>query len=145
MKNISKKLSMKLLAGLAACCLWQGAAWADGDSSGHGDPDVATRKAYSGAEVYRRYCMACHMADAQGAQGAGRYPALANNPNLTAAGYPIFVILNGLGGMPWFNGMLQDEEIAAVVNYVRTHFGNQYTDAVKAEDVKLMRGPVPQE
>ena len=145
MENTWTRLTTRFLVGLAACCIWQGSAWADGDSSSHADPDVSARASYDGAVVYRRYCMACHMADGQGAQGAGRYPALANNPNLAAAGYPIFVILNGLGGMPWFNGMLQDEEVAAVVNYIRTHFGNQYTDATTAEDVSQMRGPVPQE
>jgi len=29
--------------------------------------------------------------------------------------------------------------VAAVVNYLRTHFGNQYSDAVTAEDVKRVR------
>jgi len=29
--------------------------------------------------------------------------------------------------------------VAAVVNYVRTHFGNTYTDAVTADDVKNAR------
>jgi mono/diheme cytochrome c family protein len=145
MKKIWTKLSTRCIVGLAACCFWSGMAWADGDSSGHMDSSVATREALSGSDVYRQYCMACHMADGKGAQGAGRYPALAGNPNLAAAGYPIYVVLNGLGGMPWFNGMLQDEEIAAVVNYIRTNFGNNYTDAAKAADVTLMRGPVPQE
>jgi len=145
MKKTWSMLSMRYIASLAACCVWSSTAWADGDSSSHMDSGVVSREPYSGADVYRQYCMACHMADGKGAQGAGRYPALAENVNLTAAGYPIYVILNGLGGMPWFNGMLQDEEIAAVVNYIRTHFGNNYTDASKAEDVTIMRGPVPQE
>jgi mono/diheme cytochrome c family protein len=29
--------------------------------------------------------------------------------------------------------------VAAVVNYVRTHFGNQYQDAVTPDDVKQAR------
>lgn len=136
---------MRRTAALAACFLWSGVAWADGDSSSHMDSSVAAREPLSGPEVYRQYCMACHMADGKGAQGAGYFPALAENGNLAAAGYPIYVILNGLGGMPWFNGLLQDEEIAAVVDYVRSHFGNNYTDAPDAEDVAIMRGPVPQE
>jgi mono/diheme cytochrome c family protein len=35
--------------------------------------------------------------------------------------------------------MMSDAQIAAVVNYVRTHFGNGHRDAVSAEDVKLVR------
>lgn len=108
------------------------------------EPEAVAAGSLDGAELFRRNCMACHMAEGEGAQGAGRFPALANNQALTAAGYPIYVVLNGLGGMPSFNGILSDEEIAAVVTYVRTHFGNQYNDIVKPDDVALMRGPVPQ-
>lgn len=145
MKKTWTRLLTQSLMGLSVGILWASPAWADGDSSSHADSSLETRTAYSGADVYSRYCLACHMADGKGAQGAGRYPALAENPNLAAPGYPIYVILNGLGGMPWFNGMLQDEEIAAVVNHIRTHFGNQYTDAASATDVVAMRGPIPEE
>ena len=34
---------------------------------------------------------------------------------------------------------LSDAQVAAVVNYIRTHFGNQYQDAVSADDVKRVR------
>jgi mono/diheme cytochrome c family protein len=38
--------------------------------------------------------------------------------------------------------MLSDEQVAAVVSYVRTHFGNTYKDKVSVDDVKaLRRGP----
>ena len=140
-----KIISMRCLVGLAACGVWPGIAWADGDSSKHVDSNLATRAPLSGPEVYRQYCMACHMADGKGAQGAGYYPALAENNKLAAAGYPIYVVMSGLGGMPWFNGLLQDQEIASVVDYIRTHFGNNYTDAPTAENVAIMRGPIPQE
>jgi monoamine oxidase len=58
---------------------------------------------------------------------------------LAAAAYPVGVVMNGLHGMPSFASKLSDEQMADVVNYVRTHFGNQFTDAVKADDVKLFR------
>jgi mono/diheme cytochrome c family protein len=41
--------------------------------------------------------------------------------------------------MPPFGAMMSDDQIAAVVNYLRTHFGNNYQDAVTAEDVKDVR------
>jgi mono/diheme cytochrome c family protein len=34
---------------------------------------------------------------------------------------------------------MSDDQVAEVVNYLRTHFGNQYQDAVTAEDVKTVR------
>jgi mono/diheme cytochrome c family protein len=35
--------------------------------------------------------------------------------------------------------MMSDDQVAAVVNYLRTNFGNDYKDAVTAEDVKVVR------
>ena len=55
------------------------------------------------------------------------------------AGYPIGVVVNGQRGMPRFGAMMNDEQVAAVVNYLRTHFGNDYRDAVTAEDVRTAR------
>lgn len=93
-----------------------------------------------GADLYASLCQACHMDKGQGAVGAGKYPALAKNENLESAGYPITVILHGQKGMPPVGEMLSDEQVAAVVNYVRTHFGNDYKDdPATAEDVKDAR------
>jgi mono/diheme cytochrome c family protein len=99
--------------------------------------------AKNGAAVFQHVCQGCHMPGGVGAVGAGRFPALAHNAKLATAGYPISMVLNGNGGMPWFNGALSDSQIADVVNYVRTHFGNNYTDMVTAADVAAVRGPVP--
>ena len=98
-----------------------------------------------GALLYRQYCQACHMADGKGAIGAGTYPALANNPKLQAATYPVILILFGKAGMPWFNGLLTPEEIAAITGYIRTNFGNKFTEPVTTEEVKKMVGPVPKD
>jgi mono/diheme cytochrome c family protein len=95
----------------------------------------------SGEALYRAICQGCHMPDAQGAAGAGRYPALANNEKLATPGYPAYIVVYGRKGMPGFGGFLGDEQVAAVVNYVRTHFGNAYADAVSAEDVQAIRQP----
>ena len=92
-----------------------------------------------GEKIYQSLCQGCHMVNGQGAQGAGFYPALAKNPKLAAGAYPVIVVSRGLHGMPSFANRLTDEQIADVVNYVRTHFGNDYKDAVKPEDVKPMR------
>lgn len=92
-----------------------------------------------GEVIYRTVCQGCHMAAAQGAVGAGGYPALVNNPKLATAGYPVLVVVNGSKGMPPFGALLDDEQVAAVVNYVRSHFGNSYPDSISPTDVRLAR------
>jgi mono/diheme cytochrome c family protein len=92
-----------------------------------------------GDVIYRTVCQGCHMPAGQGAIGAGAYPALAKNEKLASAGYPVLVVINGQKGMPPFAALLDDDQVAAVVNYVRTHFGNSYDDAVTAADVKSAR------
>jgi mono/diheme cytochrome c family protein len=93
----------------------------------------------SGAELFANVCQGCHMPDAGGAVGAGAYPSLAANKNLEAGGYPVYVVVRGQRAMPPFGAMMNDDQVAAVVNYLRTHFGNDYKDAVTAEDVKVVR------
>jgi mono/diheme cytochrome c family protein len=100
----------------------------------------ALRFTEQGSEsLYRNVCSACHMMDGRGASGAGTFPSLAGNSKLQAAGYPLYVVTNGLHGMPPLGAFMSDEQVAAVVNYVRTHFGNSYQDAVTAEDAKAAR------
>ena len=100
---------------------------------------AAAQPTAEGEAIYRGICQGCHMPDAQGAEGAGRYPALAKNARLAASLYPVQVVLNGRHGMPPFGDYLDDAQVAAVVNYVRTHFGNDYRDTLSPEDVKKMR------
>jgi mono/diheme cytochrome c family protein len=92
-----------------------------------------------GESLYRAVCQSCHMPDGQGAKGAGMYPALASNPRLAAAAYVSYNVLHGRKGMPPFKSMLSDAQVAEVTNYVRTHMGNDYRDAVTADAVKALR------
>ena len=92
-----------------------------------------------GATLYRAVCQGCHMPDAKGAVGAGNFPALAANPKLATAVYPASVVLHGRHGMPAFAGYLSDDQVAEVVNYVRNHFDNHYSDALTADAVKKLR------
>ncbi|MCC8535689.1 cytochrome c [Xanthomonas axonopodis pv. poinsettiicola] len=93
----------------------------------------------SGEHVYRAVCQGCHMPAGTGAQGAGEYPALAGNPKLAAAPYVTMMVLDGHAGMPGFGDMLTDRQVAEVVSYVRTHFGNDHAERVTVDDVKLLR------
>lgn len=92
-----------------------------------------------GEAVYAGVCQGCHMADAKGATGAGSYPALARNSRLESAGYVLTMVMNGHKGMPPFRGHFTNLQIADVVNYVRTHFGNRYRDKISEADVQALR------
>jgi mono/diheme cytochrome c family protein len=92
-----------------------------------------------GEELYANVCQACHMPDGKGAIGAGAYPSIAGDKNLEAGRYPVAIVVNGQRAMPPVGELMNDDQVAAVVNYVRTHFGNNYQDAVTAEDVKAAR------
>jgi mono/diheme cytochrome c family protein len=93
----------------------------------------------SGEALYADICQGCHMPEGVGAVGAGTYPALARNPKLATAGYPLFLVIHGRKGMPPFGKLLTDQQVAAVVNYIRTHFGNDFPDAVSDDDARAAR------
>jgi mono/diheme cytochrome c family protein len=93
----------------------------------------------SGEGLFVNVCRGCHMADGKGATGAGTYPSLARNKNLEAREYPVGIVVNGQRDMPPFGAMMSDDQVAAVVNYLRTHFGNHYSDVVTSDDVKIVR------
>jgi mono/diheme cytochrome c family protein len=107
-------------------------------------------QAADGEQIYSHNCRGCHMPEGQGAIGAGRYPALAGDPALASAPFVALTILNGRRNMPRFAPRadadefffalpaLSDAQVAAVTNYVRTHFGNHYSDSITATEVKAL-------
>jgi mono/diheme cytochrome c family protein len=106
----------------------------------------------SGEVIYREICQGCHMPDGRGASGAGHYPALAGDRALRSAQFMALTLIEGRRNMPAFGGIsqegfsyivptLDDEQIAAVTNYVRTHFGNQFKGTISAAEVKALRRP----
>ncbi len=129
---VGRVLGSALLLGL---CLSSGA-YAQGAGAGGGRFGFTEQ---GGEAIFKNVCQGCHMPDAKGAVGAGMYPALAKNPKLETAGYPVAVIVNGQKAMPAFGGMFSDQQVADVVNYTRTHFGNNYKDKVTPADVKAAR------
>jgi mono/diheme cytochrome c family protein len=96
-------------------------------------PPVA-ESAADGAQVFADTCIACHQEDGKGKPE--EFPPLAGNHDLfLAPEFPAKVALFGLagaievGGEPFDNEMpsfdfLSNEEIAAVVAYVRLQWGN---------------------
>ena len=80
------------------------------------------------------------MPDAKGAVGAGAYPALARRCQARRPRpIPSAIVLHGQKAMPPLGGMLNDKQIADVVNLCPHHFGNKFTDKVTPENVKLQR------
>ncbi|MGY6706233.1 c-type cytochrome [Roseinatronobacter sp.] len=144
-------LTRPLLAVVALLLLTTGSqAQQDGGSSGVTDIDRLLDRfsedsekftQTEGGALYRTTCQACHMADGQGDAGAGAHPPLADNPKMNSKHFIAGVILTGYHGMPGFSDMLSDEQVAAVTNYVRTHFGNSYPDPITPEQVEALRPP----
>jgi mono/diheme cytochrome c family protein len=96
-----------------------------------------------GADLFRKVCAACHQPDARGAVGAGAYPSLVEDTNLASTDFVLAVLLGGLKDMPPVGDMMSDVQVADVATYVRTHFGNDYADAVSAADVAAVRRRTP--
>ncbi len=67
------------------------------------------------------------------------YPALTQNKTLASADYLERLLLSGQRAMPPVGQMMSDQQVADVINYVRTHFGNAYDDAVSPADVEAAR------
>jgi mono/diheme cytochrome c family protein len=92
-----------------------------------------------GADLFANVCAACHQPDAKGAAGAAAYPTLAADQKLASADFVLTVLFKGLRGMPPLGGMMTDQQVAEVVNYVRTHFGNSYPDAISVSQAAEAR------
>jgi mono/diheme cytochrome c family protein len=112
-----------------------------------------------GKEVFNKdaHCVTCHQADGKGIENT--YPSLVKSEWLQGdTDRVIKIVLKGLLGPLKINGKLygntpatppmigfgpldNDEEIAAVISYVRQSFGNDF-DFVNPADVKRVRATV---
>jgi mono/diheme cytochrome c family protein len=111
-----------------------------GDDAMAGTADNRSVHGVTGQQVFTQVCQACHMADGKGGSGAATVPALARNPHLADPGYPITMVVQGRGAMPFLTDILSPTQIANVVGYVRTHFGNNYPGPVTSADVERVEG-----
>ncbi len=88
-----------------------------------------------GAEVYlQARCFACHGNFGTGTLG----PALSGNVLLTDKDFVITMILLGRLEMPAFAHKLSNDQIAAVVDYIRNSWGNSF-GTVTPQDVANLR------
>lgn len=107
-----------------------------------------------GEEIYNRegFCITCHQPDGKGLS-ASQFPPLAKSPWVTGSEERLIKLtLHGLMGplelmgktypgqvpMTPYGGMLNDEEVAAVLTFVRNAHGNK-ANPISAEKVKEVR------
>jgi len=117
--------------------------------------DVGERELYfAGLEIYERdgYCATCHQQDGKGLSASGFPPLTGTKWVLGNEDRLIKLALKGLMGpievlgkqypgqvpMTPYEGLLSDEEMAAVLTYVRNSFGN-VASAITPEKVKAVR------
>jgi mono/diheme cytochrome c family protein len=115
----------------------------------------AERLLTMGKEIYSRdgYCSTCHQPNGAGLESSG-FPPLTSSPWVVGDRERLVkIMLNGLYGpievngkkypgnvpMTPYGGMLNDEEIAAVGNYVRNAFGNTTSEHLTPDLVKKVR------
>jgi len=107
---------------------------------------TSTQSKASGADIYNSRCISCHQATGEGMGSV--YPPLAKSDYLADKGKTISAVVNGLSGDITVNGKtfssampaqpLNDEEAAAVLNYVYSNWQNNGTVITGAE-VKASR------
>ena len=137
----------------AAAAVWMtvaiAAVYAPAQADNVGILNATTLNTTDGKQIYEEICQGCHMSTAQGAAGAGYFPALAKDSTLASRQYMALTILMGRRNMPPFGAghaigfggppfTLTEEQIASVINYVRSHFGNHYTDLITAVEVRAL-------
>src|ERR1700755_697779 len=118
-------MKLSLTALTVAMCAISSPLFADGaQDMGAGAMNRGGPFSFQGGQaIFTNVCQCCHMPQAQGAVGAGMYPALSKDDKLETAGYPVAIVTHGQKAMPAFGPLLNDQQIADVVNYVRTNFG----------------------
>ena len=106
-------------------------------------PVQATQMVEQGKAVYSQYCVACHQVDGNGMSGA--FPPLTQTKWVEGEKTELIsIVLNGMQGPitvkgEEYNGVmsshafLSDEEVAAVLTYVRQSFGNSASEITAAE------------
>lgn len=112
-------------------------------------PKAVPKPVRSGSQVYVATCITCHQANGQGVRGA--FPPLAKTEWVTGrADAPIAIVLHGMTGEVAIGGVkynvpmaplgatLSDQEIANVLTYVRSQWGNA-APAVSVAEVATVR------
>ncbi|MDG2141750.1 MAG: cytochrome c [Gammaproteobacteria bacterium] len=91
----------------------------------------------TGERLFLENCAECHQEDGEGIPNI--YPSLADNELVLGSGADVaLVLIIGRGEMPSFNGVFTDKEMAHVVNYIRSVFGN-IDKPISTQTISLLR------
>lgn len=134
----SKIATVKHFLFILSCCL--ASQWVAAQTT---KPSLAT-----GKQVYTKYCLSCHQADGRGVSGLNP-PLVKTKWVLGDKNTLINIVLRGMDApieiqdesynntMP-AHSHLTDQEIADVLTYVRSNFGNK-ASAISVKEVKTAR------
>jgi mono/diheme cytochrome c family protein len=156
-RSLIRTLGFSAIAVVLVSCNIQGFFTKYEDDPVWSDPNAAVADAGSSADaggpgkaVYGRICAACHLGNGNGVP-ANNIPPLAGSALVVGdARIPIQIVLHGFKGPIQRNGVningqmaawkdqLSDKEIADVLTYVRSAFGNS-AGAVTADEVAAVR------
>lgn len=90
-----------------------------------------------GEEVYEATCISCHKDEGQGVEGM--FPSLRENELVQGPAEPLLlIVLEGRAAMPGFAERLSDKQIAAVLTYLRSEWGND-AEGIEAHQIARMR------
>ena len=89
----------------------------------------------AGEVIFLKNCADCHRANGEGIPNS--FPALAKNPLVLGDAHQLIaIVLNGrkgkLGRMPAWKNKLDDQQLAAVVSYIRQAWTNQASPVTPA-------------
>ena len=109
---------MRLLLILASLMVLGGSAWAQGSGE----------LFQQGQKVFEDNCADCHRLNGKGLPGT--FPAHDGNPFVVGDSKPVIAtVLNGrkgnLGRMPTWKDKLDDQQIAAVISFIRQAWSNR--------------------
>jgi mono/diheme cytochrome c family protein len=141
-------VSLVALSFLVVACGGGGDA-APADDAAAAPEAAPVQTASAGETTYQQVCITCHQADGKGLPPS--FPPLSGSAIATAAApeQAIAIVLHGMQGEivregVTYNGvmsawsMLSDEQIAEVLTYARSNFGNS-ASAVTTEQVAAVR------
>jgi len=149
-------LTFIVVAATITACNIQGFFTKLGDDPTWVDPNATAATAADasaggpGKAVYGKICASCHLGTGKGVPGNNIPPLAGSALAQGDASVPIRIVLHGFKGpiqragatingqMAAWKDVLSDQEIADVLTYVRSNFGNSGA-AVTVDDVKAVR------
>ena len=116
------------------------AAQARWNSPGKQWQEAELRQLEYGMHSYNSFCAACHLTSGEGQAVMGA-PALVNNSFVRGPVDDVArkVLFSKGSSMPPFNRSLDDEQIAAILSYVRNAWGDQTGSLIEQQQVTRAR------